>query len=46
MHVGAASDELAAMAALEDMPPVDRIRRALEIVVRFSNGVSEPFTII
>lgn len=37
---------LAAMAALEDMPPVDRIRRALEIVVRFSNGVSEPFTIM
>jgi ATP-dependent protease HslVU (ClpYQ) peptidase subunit len=37
---------LAAMAALEDMPPVDRIRRALEIAVRFSNGVSEPFTIL
>lgn len=34
---------LAAMKALEDLPPRERIKRALEIVASFSNGVQGPF---
>jgi ATP-dependent protease HslVU (ClpYQ) peptidase subunit len=34
---------LGAMAALEGLEPIERIRRALEITTRFSNGVCAPF---
>jgi ATP-dependent protease HslVU (ClpYQ) peptidase subunit len=34
---------LGAMAALEGLEPTERIRRALEITTRFSNGVCAPF---
>ena len=37
---------LAAMKALSNMEPVERVRGALEIAAYFSNGVAGPFTVL
>ena len=37
---------LAAMKALSNLEPVERVRGALEIAAYFSNGVAGPFTVL
>lgn len=37
---------LGAIAALRDLPPIDRLTRALETAEFFSNGVMGPFTVM